>query len=147
MRQEEKELLLKDLSARLPYGVKCLFPVINRPEKLTGMFENTDCLFGLNRLPIEKVKPYLFPLSSMTEAQLKEINSLLKDNLADFRVDEHGNLVIERPFHIDREEDRYLYLSWDELNVYKEWCLKNHFDINGLIAYDLAIDATGLNIY
>ena len=68
MTQEDKELLLKDLCTRLPYGVKYNF----------GGYDGCDYTMGkvslnaVDDFPIEDVKPYLFPLSSMIEAQKRE---------------------------------------------------------------------------
>lgn len=124
MTQEDKELLLKDLCARLPYGVKVL--VDNKtwcdfngrtPSKIT--FDNSYRVLFLGT-KLGYVKPYLFPLSSMTEEQKKEQE-------AHFTCIKH-----DMSFSICR---------------YIEWCYKNHLDINGLIEKGLAIDATGLNIY
>ena len=72
MKQEEKDLLLKDLCARLPYGVilNCCNLV---GEKLYTIDSN-----GLvnNDYDLEDVKPYLFPLSSMTEEQKEEYENI-----------------------------------------------------------------------
>ena len=76
----DKELLLKDICARLPYGVKIQVPY----EDGSGYFAetvwevNNDGPFHVNGWGIEYeyVKPYLFPLSSMTEEQEKEYNDL-----------------------------------------------------------------------
>ena len=122
MTQKEKELLLKDLCARLPYGIK-VNNEIQGDFKIYGICENFA--FGRNEVchidfNIEKIKPYLFPLSSMTEEQKRERE-------AHFTCMKH-----DMSFSICR---------------YMEWCYKNHLDINGLIPKGFAIDATGLNIY
>ena len=117
MTQEQKELLLKDLCARLPYGVK--ISVDDKVETVQGI-NILDTVVEYDSWlssDIEEVKPYLFPLSSMTEEQLLELSSISFENSIDSSI--------------------------KTLN----WCYKNHFDINGLIPMDLAIDATGLNIY
>lgn len=121
MKQEDKELLLKDLCARLPYGVKAL--VDNKhwidfdgrtPSKLT--FDNSYRLLyvGTN---LGYVKPYLFPLSSMTEEQKKEDYEICKEYIIGYE----SNLI--------------------------DFYNRNHIDYRGLIEKGLAIDATGLNIY
>ena len=123
MTQEDKELLLKDLCARLPYGVKIQVPY----EDGSGYFDetvwevNNDGPFHVNGWGIEYeyVKPYLFPLSSMTEEQEKEYNDLNCYELGCF----------------PHTEDALDYL------------IKNHFDFRCLIPKGLAIDATGLDIY
>jgi hypothetical protein len=123
MTQEDKELLLKDLCARLPYGIK-VNNEIQGDFKIYGICENFA--FGRNEVchidfNIEKIKPYLFPLSSMTEEQSKEFNATLK--------------------YLPAEE-----INFWTLNTY-DWCNKNHIDYRGLIPKGLAIDATGLNVY
>ena len=77
MTHEQKELLLKDLCARLPYGVKIKLgdnPNIFDLEyriKFAVMYGNSDKLEDI--LDITNIKPYLFPLSSMTEEQMEEL--------------------------------------------------------------------------
>ena len=123
MTQEEKDLLLKDLCARLPYGVKINentqgdFTVIGLTmERVFTTCETEGCH---NDFPVECVKPYLFPLSSMTEEQEKEYNNLNCYELGCF----------------PHSEEALDYLT------------KNHFDYRYLIEKGLAIDATGLGIY
>ena len=65
-------------------------------------------------------KPYLFPLSSMTEKQKKEYQYIT---------------------------ERWMYDSSYSISDSTDWLNKNHFDYRGLIEKGLAIDATGLNIY
>lgn len=119
----DKELLLKDICARLPYGVKIQVPY----EDGSGYFDetvwevNNDGPFHVNGWGIEYeyVKPYLFPLSSMTEEQEKEYNNLNCYELGCFPHTEEA----------------------------LDYLIKNHFDYRCLIEKGLAIDATGLNIY
>ena len=125
MTQENKELLLKDLCARIPYGVKMNHIADNEhsPKTLIGVAKDMITLKGLGGyecVDVEHYKPYLFPLSSMTEEQKRERE-------AHFTCMKH-----DMSFSICR---------------YMEWCYKNHLDINGLIPKGFAIDATGLNIY
>lgn len=122
MTQADKELLLKDLCARLPYGVKVeyeneTFDV----EYVSPMYEEVKLDIPETwTIGVSEVKPYLFPLSSMTEEQKKELHSLMIH-------DSYGIL-----YHTIESID-YLY--------------KNHIDIRGLIPMGLANDATGKNIY
>ena len=135
MTQEEKELLLKDLCARLPYGVKIQVPY----EDGSGYFDeivwevNNEGPFHVNGWGIEYeyVKPYLFPLSSMTEEQEREYNTL-----RDFVYAHHYE-------YEDIVEDMGLYDNWRSI----DYLNAHHFDYRGLIEKGLAIDATGLNIY
>lgn len=70
MTQEPKELLLKDICARLPYGLKYNYGGYDGCDYTMNRVDcnAVDCAF-----PIENVKPYLFPLSSMTKEQKKYI--------------------------------------------------------------------------
>lgn len=149
MTREEKDLLLKDLSARMPYGVKVQFKtnsVIENKYKfiynVDGEYEyinigksnlTLDIIKMLSNNCIDEIKPYLFPLSSMTEEQKKYINDRWGINEEfDFEINPNwGGYSIDLGDMVD-------YISW--LN-------KNHFDYRGLISKGLAIDCTNLDIY
>lgn len=120
--KEDKELLLKDLCARLPYGVKMQTTYIMQSgeRKDIGIDILTTVEISMLIEGAEEHKPYLFPLSSMTEEQKKEWRSLMIH-------DSYGIL-----YPTIKSFD-YLY--------------KNHIDIRGLIPKGLAIDCTNLNIY
>ena len=122
MTQNEKDLLLKDISARLPYRVKIL--VDNKIEKVESI-DVLDNVIGYDTFlssDVEEVKPYLFPLSSMTEEQTEELKKLI--NMGQNDNNEFMRCLCRIEFyHI------------------------NHFDYRGLIPMGLANDATGLNIY
>ncbi len=148
MKQEDKELLLKDLCGRLPYGViiqeKCIendktFLPHAENNKLVNIDVHEDLAItsGGSRYYIEEFKPYLFPLSSMTEEQESYLHFNTK-----FSITRFGNLIIKT------DEDDYPYVvdEDDWLNLF-DWFNKNHFDYRGLILKGLALDATGLNIY
>ena len=143
MTQEYKELLLKDLCARLPYGVK--FACNKNVYTAKGLdlivtdegdWEYAVTAKGIAPIEIDFIKPYLFPLSSMTEEQKEELKN---------EISKQTDILIERMKNDDCGIDcgKYHFHSILEL----EWLLKNHFDFNGLIPKDLANDATGLNIY
>ena len=74
MTQEEKDLLLKDLCARLPYGVKVqdelgrINKLVIGNNDLIRLFYNDFSIYGEEQISL----PYLFPLSSMTEEQYNE---------------------------------------------------------------------------
>ena len=117
MTQEDKELLLKDLSYRIPYGVIVNVNGISNAKLITvSWYGEVGVDDSTNLYSLSEVKPYLFPLSSMTEEQHKEWLYTLSSD-----------------YHI----------TYDTV----DWCNKNHFDYRGLIEKGLAIDATGLNIY
>ena len=153
MTQEElynlKNLLLRDLCARLPYGVigQCEidasydtpFDTIPQTHKFNAVvdgiiedslivspsIEDQDELEFANEeiaddVDILEFKPYLFPLSSMTEKQKKEYQYIT---------------------------ERWMYDPAYSISDSTDWLNENHFDYRGLIEKGLAIDATGLNIY
>ena len=134
MTQEEKDLLLKDLCARLPYGVRyrhlawdddrgeeCIAAKIYSINS-DGYVKNC---YDDETIYIDNVRPYLFPLSSMTEEQYDQlyIDSRVKNDSIDI-LDALAN-------------------DMDAI----DYCNKNHLDWRGLIPKGLAIDATGLDIY
>lgn len=120
MTQNEKEILSRDLCSRLPYGVKVLYEnEIFDVEYVSPMYYEIKLdNYETWTLDVSEVKPYLFPLSSMTEQQ----------NLEYLRTCKGGNASTPTLASFD-------------------WCNKNHFDYRGLIPMELAEDATGLNIY
>ena len=148
MTQEEKDLLYKDLCARLPYGVKVRVTPVTELKHLTydaKLFNiNTNNIFGVitddnvKYIPhnVEEVKPYLFPLSSMTEEQKKELEDMgwSFDNFEINNINECLGTYRE-------------YVSHSDCFTLIDWCNKNHFDCRGLIPMGLAVDATSLNIY
>jgi len=76
MKQQEKELLIKDLCARLPYGVKAQLDGNEIPINLLVEGYNNNCIINDNEFwAINDLKLYLFPMSSMTEEQVDEIDN------------------------------------------------------------------------
>ena len=147
MTQEDKELLKKDLCARLPYGVKMnhIADDEHSPKTLIGVAKDMITLEGLGGyecVDVEDYKPYLFPLSSMTEEQFVELKVF-------------ADLIYESDtLELVEWNDNYKTLEFwlEEVPSYCvikvfDWLNKNHFDYRGLIEKGLAIDATGLNIY
>ena len=130
MKQEDKEILLKDICARLPYKVKCSFGVDDAIYEITGInpsacgaseIQATHVKSSINGdFKLNSCKPYLFPLSSMTEEQKKELQSL----------------IIQDAFGTP-----------DNTYTLQDFYCKYHLDYRGLIEKDLALDATNLNIY
>ena len=134
MTQEQKDLLLKDISARLSYGVKGLVTFNGNifsnqanveDRTIDGKLYDRFAVLQESWYDNVTIKPYLFPISSMTEEQQKEY-----DNTFEVIEDGEENVITFRP----------TLNTVDMLN-------KNHFDYRGLIPMDLAIDATGKNIY
>jgi hypothetical protein len=131
MTQENKELLLKDLYARIPYGVKgtCEGETF-RTSPLYWYAEHT-LEYSVNYMIMKYGwRPYLFPISSITEEQWKELT----------------DLQIQCGLQSLGTEPTISPISISDVDTI-DWLNKNHFDYRGLIEKSLAIDATGLNIY
>ena len=148
MKIEDKQLLLQDLCARLPYGVKIAMPGLwdNKItiETLTEIFKGDDGLFRVNGNGhcIEYIKPYLFPLSSMTDEMLEELNAngffKYRDTIANVSHLESKSGI---------NEEIYTYIDIECISFLIKYFHSNHIDYKGFIETGLAIDATGLNIY
>ena len=125
MKQEEKNLFLKDLCGRLPYGVK--LDTLDGPQELDIRW------LSINMCNISSpYLPYLFPLSSMTDEQIMQSPASI--SIGDLENLRYINKLVE------------LEYGTDVVDLI-DWFNKNHFDYRGLIPMGLAIDATGLNIY
>ena len=122
MTYEDKELLLQDLCARLPYGVLCNIG-LKYPFQLQRIF--VDRLDGIlldfyedgdnYQVYLSEVKPYLRPMSiPWTEEEAEEF--------AEFDVYADGNYIIPNYQAI-------------------EWLNKHHLDYRGLIEKGLAFEA------
>jgi hypothetical protein len=138
MTQEEKQLLIKDLCARLLYGVKfesydnipiveyCVCDNIFIHEQGYVIIElldkdsngNTLASTSINLTTVSRLpKPYLRPMSSMTEEDRQEYDSKRK--------------------HICDDYNRYCFDSIESI----DWLNAHHFDYRGLIEKGLAIEA------
>ena len=118
MTQEDKQLLLKDLCARLPYGV-CVHIRYKEGEPCYGELTPKDIQWFIDS-KIEEIKPYLRPMSSMTEEEIKEYNDIVK-NTIDF-------------YNCPKSEEICFFIT--PIN----WLNAHHFDYRGLIEKDLAIE-------
>jgi hypothetical protein len=148
MTQEEKELLLKDLCARLTHGVKAYVKNWSKLDRkyYEGVYTVESIHPSLNnifvyskRFSVEvivgyddyEIKPYLFPLSSMTEEIMDEIYTAA--GVYDINRDSSVHIEVGTTFK--------------DLTKISDILHKHHIDYRGLIPMGLAIDATGLNIY
>lgn len=128
MTQEHKELLLKDLCARLPYCVKIEFTwrVMNESTCLSTTLEPDHIEQLLNdEVGDAEIQLYLFPLSSMTEEEWEDYQKI---RMMDWVHGDINGTFINAGLTVD-------------------WLNAHHFDYRGLIEKGLAIDATNLNIY
>ena len=138
MTQEDKMLLIKDLSSRLPYavyvqhisgasGILHNISIYHKYDENDNIYDAicyTDLFKDGSSIGIECFKPYLFPILSMPEEATREFSKTL-----DWVETTHGYSKSE--------------MSWDTFDCVN----KHHIDYRGLIEKGLAIDATGLNIY
>ena len=132
MTQQEKQLLLRDLSARLPYGVMYetpygprvlndIFIYSNGPVYTDHGVGNYNEVFGIE---LENIKPYLRPMSSMTEEEREEFDKVLKS-------------CNDKVFACPDKERRYNFFDAEQ----EDFMNAHHFDYRGLIEKSLAIIA------
>ena len=126
MNQKNKELLLKDLSARLPYGV--IIEGLEHSEIMT-----IKHLAIISVMSTEPYKPYLRPMSSMTEEEKKEFIDATDGEL---RYSEVFDVI--KPM---RESEDYCASFVSYLKAI-DWLNAHHFDYRGLIEKGLAIEVT-----
>ena len=157
MNKDNRNLLLQDLSSRIPYGVKVSvnqselqnydykwknWSFDEEPQEIDGVsiygvtFGCRDMSDGV--IGFEYIKPYLFPLSSMTDELWNK--EFMGCGITEFTRDsfKYGCETLE--FNNDNPDLSSMVSFINQL-------IKNHFDIYGLIPMGLAIDATNLNIY
>lgn len=142
MLNEERDLLIKEVCARIPYNVKCKFE--DKIYDILGFAHGRVMLclpFMSNTIttPIENIELYLLPLSSMSEEQKEELffnyihNDIYFDDFTDYFL--AGELWHD------------ICVSMTALPALFDWLNKNNFDYQGLIAKGIVKDATNLNIY
>ena len=134
--EQQKDLLYKNLCARLPYYVRVnykgdIYDVLGITHGRLVLCKPFQSQVLAYCPLVEEVKPYLFPISIMSDEQKKEYNSW--KHLVPVCHYEYGDVVEE-------------YELWDSPESF-EYLIENHFDYNRLIEEGLAIDATNKNIY
>jgi hypothetical protein len=136
MTQTDKELLLKDLCSRLPYGVKVQDIYYNSLEPAPIWLidinaQNVRMFADEGYQSIEYIKPYLFPMSSMTDEDYAIYSKIWEDT---------GKTAYLEGCH-------HLISTIKAYKAANDYLISKHYDINGLIPMGLAEDTTGLNIY
>lgn len=140
MTREEKELLLIDLSARLHYGVMVDYEnhiyVINEIDPsckdidyITVRIQDAERFMCAESVMIENVKPYLRPMSSMTEEEVTELA---------YKVFQQPDIDIVRRWVFENKS--YPSIDGNPVMVI-DWLNVRHFDYRGLIEKGLAIEA------
>ena len=147
MTQEEKELLLKDLCARLPYGITIYRITDNSIHHIqySDITENIDQFSHfLEYSGVDNIKPYLRPMSSMTEEEYNELRKLLDVNTC--RHSSCGE-PHKTTFGIDviaiesynPNLTKYVPILINMIPI--AWLNEHHFDYRGLIEKGLALEA------
>lgn len=124
MTLQDKQLLLIDLCGRLPYGTKVKCPLDDEPYTLLSINWNKeiavigfviDGIYVTSKQKLVDIKPFLRPMSSMTEEEKKELNNVLE----------------------------YQYYADDScMCEASDWLNAHHFDFRNLLAKGLAIEVT-----
>ena len=123
MTQEEKQLLLKDLCARLPYKVICdMWFEGNEPDKITEVLKCGGLMRLMNSEFNFIAKPYLRPMSSMTEEERYTYRHMLGATL-------------------NSEGESIMFVYVEDFHTVIDWLLSKHFDYRGLIEKGLALEA------
>lgn len=143
MTQEHKQLLLKDLSARLPYGVKMKYKneegasTLCQIDTLYTDVDGFHCLIRMAEPPgifydLTEFKPYLRPMSSMTEEEKKTYKSF-------FSIGEYacGGTLYGKEYEYINSDSEDISESISLL----DWLNEHHFDYRGLIPMGLALEA------
>lgn len=135
MEQENENLLFRNLSSRFSYGVKVAYTTL--PDDMPKVWDViglpavglVDIVvpgkYRFAAVPVEEIKPYLRPLSSMTEEEEKYV-------LDTWGIEKFCN-------GIDLLWDNYL--SFGDSADFVDWLNANHFDYRGLIEKGLALEA------
>lgn len=150
MTQEEKDLLLEDLCARLPYGVICD----------SGITIGKLCGSDIDKLINKKsicVKPYLRPISSMTEEEKDYIKNVARFKQSDgIHYDDGMHYIpiyqetLDDQWKTDGKfppilDDIYRFMFDYGYTILVDWLNSHHFDYRGLIEKGLAIAVTEKN--
>ena len=118
MTQEDKELLLKDLCARLSYGI---FVKENRHYSL----DDSPVIYTYDYHPcISNCKPYLRPMSSMTEEECIELGNIKAT------IENISEVIPNVPYYIEVAYSEQI-----------DWLNAHHFDYRGLIEKGLALES------
>jgi len=133
MTQEEKQLLLRDLCGRLPYGVKVTYNISGDHFGTISKICNYETNYGTFKMEhgynvgAYSIKPYLRPMSSMTEEEREYLSEELgfDENLENGELNDFGS---------------YVYNRVNVLPLF-DWLNKNMFDYHGLIPMGLALEA------
>ena len=130
MTQKERELLLKDRCARLPYGV-LIHIRYKEVEPCYGKLTPIDIQWFIDS-KIEDIKPYLRPMSSMTEEEKK-----------DFPFPYYFEWIDSNFSLLCSNDEVCASIGFDEMYEIMDWLNAHHFDYRNLIEKGLALETLG----
>ena len=137
MNKEEKQILLIDLSARYPYGV--IIHSIWDYQELSGRIKRKETVRTMESYDFcdyWNCKPYLRPMSSMTEEEKKELKSATCPE---------GTGYFDEQYLICPMSHFGEHVSYDFMSDILNWLNAHHFDYRNLIEKGLAIEVTEEN--
>ena len=150
MTQEDKDLLLRDLCARLPYTPIIKIEEHNWNNMHIDAYDTPFKSYYLEPFIIGEIEiiPYLRPMSSMTEEEEKEFLSKIGadeiDKMEYLKALSDYKFFYLKYFHrgeIDNKNNKCVYLSPRQLFESIDWLNAHHFDYRGLIEKGLALEA------
>ena len=142
MTEQDKQLLLKDLCARLPYGVKAT----TTSNGWNGIYTITGCVNDRIYLDcpvydedddewlVESIRPYLRPLSSMTDKEKEELKNI-EEKYFGQALDKQIEEDLSSSHKVESRELEYFASS-----KIVDYLLRHHFDFRGLIPMGLALE-------
>jgi len=130
MTQEEKQLLLRDLCGRLLYGVFVEYDYGDGVKRATKIHGNYLYLMMLGKLQWKDFKPYLRPMSSMTEAEIEELKELMGTD----EVKQYG-------FSYSGLIGECFGMMYDDCSTIVDYLNSHYLDYRGLIPMGLALVA------
>lgn len=147
MTRKEKQLLLQDICARLPYGVKVKCPFDDEPYTLLSINWNKeivvigfmmDEMFVTSKEKLVNIKPYLRPMSSMTEEEKMKLSLSVSPQGSAIYYDKYIGIPLT---HLAQQ------IPYEYLSRVLDWLNAHHFDYWGLIEKGLALSTEEFNPY
>jgi hypothetical protein len=135
MKQEDKELLLKDLCARLPYKVYVNYDS-GKDKQYEGILDDIlpsrgEAYVEYCLCDIDNIRPYLRPMSSMTEKEKEDMHNILSPE---------GTAIYENEGIATPCNHHGEWISYEFMARIVDWLNAHHFDYNGLIEKGLALE-------
>lgn len=144
MTKDEKNLLLKDLCGRLPYGVEVQVDTYGTvyDARIEAVWPDGTVYVVKNEsddalVDVTEVKPYLFPLSTLSVPEMNEIVEMTNCNFPWDLLNEDGKLNWSVGGLVESE---LFSLTLEQIDCISEWFKRNGYDYLGLIEKGLAVE-------